>query len=74
MPHNSICVYDSTDSYTNWGVNVSNDGGQNESPTLMNYNDIFSPSAQKVVGNFGVQVPIIVTPFQMQNKVMILQN
>ena len=47
IAHNSICVYDSTDSYTNWGVNVSNDGGQNESPTLMNYNDIFSPSAQK---------------------------
>lgn len=47
IAHNSICVYDSTESYTNWGVNVSNDGGQNESPTLFNYNDIFSPSAQK---------------------------
>jgi Secretion system C-terminal sorting domain/Heparinase II/III-like protein len=47
IAHNSICVYDSTDVYTNWGVNVSNDGGQNESPTLMNFSDIFSPAAQK---------------------------
>ena len=44
---NSILVYDSTDQYTNWGVNVSNDGGQNESPTLFNYNDIFLPQFQK---------------------------
>lgn len=47
IAHNSICVYDSTESYVNWGATVSNDGGQNESPTLMNYNDIFSPAAQK---------------------------
>lgn len=47
IAHNSICVYDSTENYTNWGVNVSNDGGQNESPTLWNYNDIFSPASQK---------------------------
>ncbi len=47
IAHNSICVYDSADQYTNWNVNVSNDGGQTESPTLMNYNDIFSPQAQK---------------------------
>ncbi len=47
IAHNSICVFDSTDNYTNWGANVSNDGGQNESPTLMNYNDIFLPAAQK---------------------------
>lgn len=47
IAHNSICVYDSLDNYTNWGVNVSNDGGQNESPTLMNYNDIFASNAQK---------------------------
>jgi hypothetical protein len=47
IAHNSICVYDSTDNYLNWGANVSNDGGQNESPTLMNYNDIFSAQAQK---------------------------
>ncbi|MBK8587101.1 MAG: hypothetical protein IPN88_17525 [Bacteroidetes bacterium] len=26
---------------------MSNDGGQNESPTLWNYNDIFSPASQK---------------------------
>ncbi|MBL0020722.1 MAG: T9SS type A sorting domain-containing protein [Bacteroidetes bacterium] len=43
IAHNSILVYDSTDQYTNWGVNVSNDGGQIESPTLMNYNNIFEP-------------------------------
>lgn len=47
IAHNSICVYDSTENYTNWQANVSNDGGQNESPTLMNYNDIFSAEAQK---------------------------
>ncbi|MEY3443584.1 MAG: hypothetical protein RLZZ519_1865 [Bacteroidota bacterium] len=40
-------VYDSTDQYTNWGVNVSNDGGQIESPTLMNYNNIFEPQYQR---------------------------
>jgi hypothetical protein len=44
---NSICVFDSTEQYTNWGLAVSNDGGQNESPTLQNYNSIFSPQAQK---------------------------
>ena len=47
VAHNSICVYDSTDRYTNWGANVSNDGGQNESQTLLNYNEIFTASAQK---------------------------
>ncbi len=44
---NSVCVFDSTDVYSNWGVGVSNDGGQNESPTLMNFSNIFSPAAQK---------------------------
>ncbi len=44
---NGICVFDSTDNYSNWGANVSNDGGQNESPTLYNFSDIFSPAAQK---------------------------
>ncbi|MEI7801510.1 MAG: heparinase II/III family protein [Bacteroidota bacterium] len=47
IAHNSICVYDSSEQYTNWGVNVSNDGGQNESPTLMNINDISSQQFQK---------------------------
>lgn len=47
VAHNSICVFDSTDTYTNWGVNVSNDGGQNESPALMNYSEIFSAAAKK---------------------------
>jgi len=47
IAHNSICIYDSADNYMNWGVNVSNDGGQTESPTLMNYSAIFSPTAQK---------------------------
>ncbi len=47
IAHNSVCVFDSSDQYTNWGVNVSNDGGQLESSTLMNFNDIFLPNAQK---------------------------
>jgi Heparinase II/III-like protein/Secretion system C-terminal sorting domain len=47
IAHNSICVFDSADAYTNWGVPVSNDGGQIESPTLMNYAQIFTPAAQK---------------------------
>ncbi len=47
ISHNSICVYDSSDQYTNWGVNVSNDGGQSESPTLMNFANILEPQFQK---------------------------
>ncbi len=47
IAHNTICVYDSTETYTTLGVPVSNDGGQIESPTLMNYDDIFLPQHQR---------------------------
>ncbi len=47
IAHNSIVVYDSTEKFYNGGNLVSNDGGQMESPTLMNYEDIFEPQYQK---------------------------
>lgn len=47
IANNSICVYDSSEQYMNWGANVSNDGGQNESPTLMNFTNISEPQFQK---------------------------
>jgi len=42
IAHNSICVYDGTESYRNLGRSVSNDGGQIESDRLENLNDVFS--------------------------------
>ena len=47
IAHNSICVFDSTETYSTSGHTVSNDGGQIQSATLMNYNDIFLPENQK---------------------------
>ena len=47
IAHNSICVFDSTDTYECFGQSVSNDGGQIESDKLMNYNDIFLPENQR---------------------------
>jgi len=47
IAHNSICVFDSTDVYTNFGQPASNDGGQIESFALQNYNDIFLPQNQR---------------------------
>ena len=47
IAHNTICVYDSTETYTNFGQPVSNDGGQIESMALQNYNDIFHPENQR---------------------------
>jgi len=47
IAHNSICVFDSTEIYTTYGQSVSNDGGQIQSTTLMNYNDIFLPQNQR---------------------------
>lgn len=47
VAHNSICVYDSTESYTAFGQAASNDGGQLESVALQNYNDIFLPQNQR---------------------------
>lgn len=47
IAHNSICVYDSTEVYSNFGQPASNDGGQVESIALQNYNDIFLPKNQR---------------------------
>ena len=47
IAHNSICVFDSTEVYTNFGQPASNDGGQIESYALQNYNDIFLPQNQR---------------------------
>jgi len=47
VAHNSICVYDSTDTYTAFGQVASNDGGQVESPALQNYDAIFLPQNQR---------------------------
>ncbi len=47
IAHNSICVYDSAESYTCFGNPASNDGGQIESVALQNYNDIFLPQNQR---------------------------
>lgn len=45
--HNVISVFDTTEIYYYGGDIVSNDGGQIESPTLMNYNNIFEPNYQR---------------------------
>ncbi len=47
IAHNSICVFDSTETYTTSGQPVSNDGGQIESAKLMNYDDIFLAQNQR---------------------------
>ncbi len=47
IAHNSICVFDSLDSYSCFGQEASNDGGQIESSALMNYNEIFLPQNQR---------------------------
>lgn len=47
IAHNTICVYDSLESYSNFGQPASNDGGQIESYALQNYNDIFLPQNQR---------------------------
>jgi hypothetical protein len=45
--HNVVNVFDTTEIYYYGGEVVSNDGGQIESPTLMNYNNIFEPNYQR---------------------------
>lgn len=45
--HNVINIFDTTETYYYGGEIVSNDGGQIESPTLMNYNNIFEPNYQR---------------------------
>ena len=47
IAHNSICVYDSLESYSCFGQPASNDGGQIESAALMNYDDILLPVNQR---------------------------
>jgi hypothetical protein len=47
IAHNTICVFDSTEIYFNFGQSASNDGGQIESNALANYNDIFQPQNQR---------------------------
>lgn len=47
IAHNTICVYDSSDTYLYYGEKIANDGGQIESLPLMNYNDIFLPENQR---------------------------
>ncbi len=47
IAHNTICVYDSTEKYSCFGLPASNDGGQIESPALQNYDDIFLSQNQR---------------------------
>ncbi len=47
IAHNSICVFDSSETYTYHGQPVSNDGGQIESSSLINYDEIFLPENQR---------------------------
>ena len=47
IAHNTICVFDSTETYTTLGQSVSNDGGQIESFHLKNYDEIFLPENQR---------------------------
>ncbi len=47
IAHNTICVFDSTEIYSNFGQAASNDGGQIESNALANYNDIFQSKNQR---------------------------
>ena len=47
IAHNSICVFDSTDSYTYGSIPISNDGGQKFNQTLISYADIFAPENQR---------------------------
>ncbi len=47
ISHNAVCVFDSAEVHKYQGSTVSNDGGQIESQTLMNYDDIFKPQFQR---------------------------
>ena len=47
IAHNTICVYDSTDTYFYYGDTIANDGGQIESFHLKNYSNIFLPENQR---------------------------
>jgi hypothetical protein len=47
IAHNSVCVFDTTDTYYYGTQPVSNDGGQKFSNAMSNYNDIFAPAFQR---------------------------
>jgi hypothetical protein len=47
IAHNTICVYDSTEKYSCFGLPASNDGGQIESSALQNYDEIFQAKNQR---------------------------
>lgn len=47
IAHNTICVFDTNETYTYYGEEVANDGGQIESYSLMNYDDIFLSENQR---------------------------
>jgi hypothetical protein len=47
IAHNTICVFDSTESYTNFGQPAANDGGQIESIALQNFGHIIDPANKR---------------------------
>jgi len=47
IAHNSICVHDASETFTDMGNDVSNDGGQMESGVLQGLNDIFLTEHQR---------------------------
>ncbi|MFA8435824.1 MAG: T9SS type A sorting domain-containing protein [Marinifilaceae bacterium] len=47
IAHNSVCVFDASESFFNFGSRVSNDGGQIESEPLENFEDIFEADFQR---------------------------
>ncbi len=47
IAHNTICVYDGSETYTTSGTEVSNDGGQVASVNIVKYDDVFKPSNQR---------------------------
>lgn len=47
IAHNSIVVYDSSETYSCFGQPASNDGGQIESAALMNFDEIFLEKNQR---------------------------
>ncbi|HEX8561888.1 MAG TPA: heparinase II/III family protein [Flavobacterium sp.] len=47
VAHNTICVFDGTESFESAGQEVSNDGGQIESLPLQNINDVLDPANKR---------------------------
>ena len=65
IAHNSICVFDANENYTNIGFSVSNDGGQIESPHLKNLTEINLPENQRGNGYKMLIQMIIIILFLM---------